>query len=231
MGYRSFQKEYMNNPITEGAVFQERWIRWRRMLKLKYYEQIVLYIDPSWKSSGKNDYKAAAMIGRPRRGLKTASHRELHLLRAFCRQCSVGEMVRWLYDVYESLPEDAAVSIYMEANFMQDTILDEFQREGDARGYQLPIMPDKRKKPDKFARVEAVSPLWERGYFFYNEKLKEDTDLRAGIDQTLAFEQGSRAHDDFPDACEGAIYKLQKQTREASFTPRLGVRRPPKNSW
>lgn len=53
MGYRSFQKEYMNNPITEGAVFQERWIRWRRMLKLKYYEQIVLYIDPSWKSSGK----------------------------------------------------------------------------------------------------------------------------------------------------------------------------------
>ena len=32
MGYRSFQKEYMNNPITEGAVFQERWIRWRRML-------------------------------------------------------------------------------------------------------------------------------------------------------------------------------------------------------
>lgn len=60
MGYRSFQKEYMNNPITEGAVFQERWIRWRPMLKLKYYEQIVLYIDPSWKSSGKNDYKAAA---------------------------------------------------------------------------------------------------------------------------------------------------------------------------
>lgn len=140
-------------------------------------------------------------------------------------------MVRWLYDVYESLPEDAAVSIYMEANFMQDTILDEFQREGDARGYQLPIMPDKRKKPDKFARVEAISPLWERGYFFYNEKLKEDPDMRAGIDQTLAFEQGSRAHDDFPDASEGAIYKLQKQTREASFTPRLGVRRPPKNAW
>ena len=120
-------------------------------------------------------------------------------------------MVRWLYDVYESLPEDAAVSIYMEANFMQDTILDEFQREGDARGYQLPIMPDKRKKPDKFARVEAISPLWERGYFFYNEKLKEDPDMRAGIDQTLAFEQGSRAHDDFPDASEGAIINYRNK--------------------
>ncbi|OUO23116.1 hypothetical protein [Bacteroides sp. An322] len=231
MGYRSFQKEYMNNPITEGAVFRQEWIRWRRMLKPGYYEQIVAYIDPSWKSTGKNDYKAVAVIGRPRRGLKTASHRELHLLRAFCRQCSVGEMVRWVYDFYEDLPEDAAGNFYMEANFMQDTILDEFQREGDSRGYQLPLMPDKRKKPDKFARIEAVSPLWERGYFYYNEKLKDDPDLRTGIEQTLAFEQGSRAHDDFPDACEGAVYKLQKQTREEAFVPRIGRRQPPKNTW
>ena len=41
-------------------------------------------------------------------------------------------------------------SWYMEANFMQDTILDEFQREGELRGYQLPMIGDKRKKPDKF---------------------------------------------------------------------------------
>lgn len=39
MGYRSFQKEYMNNPVTEGAVFQERWIRYKPMLRLKYYER------------------------------------------------------------------------------------------------------------------------------------------------------------------------------------------------
>lgn len=56
-------------------------------------------------------------------------------------------MVRWLYDFHESLPEDVAVSYFMEANFMQDIILDEFAREGDLRGYQLPIMPDRRKKP------------------------------------------------------------------------------------
>ena len=57
MGYRSFQKEYMHNPITDGAVFQERWIQWRRMLKPHYYESLVLYIDPSFKDSSKNDYK------------------------------------------------------------------------------------------------------------------------------------------------------------------------------
>ena len=231
MGYRSFQKEYMNNPITEGAIFSERWIRYKPLLKLNKYEQIILYIDPSWKSTGKNDYKACAMIGRPREGQKTASHRELHLIRAFCRQCGVGELVRWLYDVYEDTPGDANILIYMEANFMQDLILDEFQREGDIRGYQLPIMPDKRKKPDKLARIEAMSPLWERGFFWYNEKYKDDTDMQTMIQQTLAVEQGSHAHDDGPDACEGAVYKLQKQTREQSFKPRLGVRQTPKNAW
>ena len=28
-GYRSFQKEYMNNPVVEGAVFRADWIRWQ----------------------------------------------------------------------------------------------------------------------------------------------------------------------------------------------------------
>ena len=127
----------------------------------------------------------------PERDSRLASPRELHCIRAFCRQCSVGEMVRWLYDLYESLPEDCAVSFYMEANFMQDTILDEFQREGDLRGYQLPIMPDTRKKLDKFARIEAISPLWERGFVWYNIKYKDDADMKTSItDQTLSFEQG-----------------------------------------
>lgn len=231
MGYRSFQKEYMNNPITEGAVFSEQWIRYKPMLKLKFYESIVVYVDPSWKSSGKNDYKACKMWGRPRKGLKTAKPTELHCIRAFVRQCSVGEMVRWLYDLYEAIPEDAAATFYMEANFMQDTILDEFEREGVARGYQLPILPDTRKKPDKYARIEAISPLWERGCVYYNEKLRNDPDMKTGIEQTLAFEQGSRAHDDSPDADEGAIWKLQKQVREDNFQPRMGVRQLPDNAW
>ena len=92
-------------------------------------------------------------------------------------------------------------------------------------------MPDRRKKPDKFARIEAISPLWERGLVWYNEKLRNDTDMRAGIEQTLAFERGSRAHDDGPDADEGAIYKLQKQVREEHFTPRMGLREPPGQAW
>ena len=224
-GYRSFQKEYMNNPITEGAVFRQEWIKWGKLPDLKKFEEIILYIDPSFKGTTKNDYKAAKLWG------KIGS--QLWHIKAFVRQCSVAEMVRWLYDLYEwSLQKNIAIKWYMEANFIQDTILDEFRREGEMRGYQLPISGDRRKKPDKFQRIEAISPLWERGFVTYNEDEKNDPDMQAGIDQTLAFEKGMRGHDDAPDADEGAIWYLQKHTRLNSFTPSFGRRNNAKNvSW
>ena len=115
---------------------------------------------------------------------------------------------------------------------MQDIILDEFTTEGEIRGYQLPIMPDTRKKPEKVQRIEAVSPLWERGFVFYNEALKDSPDMQVGIEQTLALERGSRVHDDAPDADEGAIWFLQRNTRQQIYQPRLTPRSHiPKNSW
>ena len=185
----------------------------------------MLYIDPSFKPTTKNDYKAAKLWGKTKSG-------ELHHITAFCRQTTVSEMVRWLYDLYEWLQQhNAPAHFYMEANFVQDIILDAFRREGEIRGYQLPIIPDKRKKPDKFQRVEAISPLWERGLVFYNAQKKNDPDMQAGLEQTLAFEKGMSGHDDGPDADEGAIYKLQKRTRTESFTPRIGRYTNSKNIW
>ena len=225
VGYRAFQKEYMNNPIIEGGIFRNEWIRWGKRPAWSKFSELVLYIDPSFKGSIKNDYKAAKLWGK--------AGTMLYHLRAFVRQSSVAEMVRWCYDLYEWTREQGiSVRWYMEANFMQDTILDEFRREGELRSYQLPITGDKRKKPDKFQRVEAISPLWERGFVVYDETQKDDPDMLAGIDQTLAFEKGMRGHDDAPDADEGAIWLLQRDTRAKSFNPSFGRRTNAKNvSW
>lgn len=225
VGYRAFQKEYMNNPIIEGAIFRNEWIRWGKRPAWSKFSELVLYIDPSFKGSIKNDYKAAKLWGK--------AGTMLYHLRAFVRQSSVAEMVRWCYDLYEWTREQGiSVRWYMEANFMQDTILDEFRREGELRSYQLPITGDKRKKPDKFQRVEAISPLWERGFVVYDETQKDDPDMLAGIDQTLAFEKGMRGHDDAPDADEGVIWLLQRDTRAKSFNPSFGRRTNAKNvSW
>lgn len=223
VGYRAWEKEFMHNPITDGTIFKHEWIRFKRMPKLDKYDMLVCYTDPSFKSTTANDYKACRLWGK----IGT----ELHLIDTYVRQDTVSGMVRWLYNLYESLPENVVVTFYMEANFMQDIILDEFATEGNIRGYQLPIMPDTRKKPEKIQRIEAISPLWERGFVFYNEALKDSPDMEVGIEQTLALERGSRVHDDAPDADEGAIWFLQRNTRQTVFKP-VAVSRPrPKNNW
>ena len=223
VGYRAWEKEMMHNPIVDGTIFRDDWIRYKAMPSLRKYDMLVCYTDPSFKSTTANDYKASRLWGK--------IGNELHLIDCYVRQDTVGGMVRWLYDLYERTRDKAAIRFFMEANFMQDVILDEFALEGNLRGYQLPIMPDKRKKPDKIQRIEAVSPLWERGYVYYNEKLKDSPDMQVGIEQTLALERGSRVHDDAPDADEGAIWILQRNARQESFQPVFGKRPTAKNSW
>ena len=73
--------------------------------------------------------------------------------------------------------------------------------------------------------------MWERGFVYYNENLKNDPDMTVGIEQTLAFQKGSNVHDDGPDADEGAIFILQKRSRVEGFEPRIGRRTTPKNNW
>lgn len=121
-GYRSFQKEYMNNPIVEGAVFRQEWIRWAKRPAWRQFEEFVLYIDPSWKSTQKNDYKAAKLWGKIKGG-------QLWHLRAFVRQATVAELVRWCYDLYEWAQKNGiAIKFYVEANFMQDMFMDDFKK-------------------------------------------------------------------------------------------------------
>ncbi|TNE29194.1 MAG: hypothetical protein EP346_06950 [Bacteroidetes bacterium] len=204
-GYRSAQKELFNNPIAEGAVFKRRWIRYEHIPKFREYDAIVSYCDPSFKNSSTSDYKAIVTLGK--KGAK------LYIINAFVRKCSISEMVRWWYDFHESLPSTVIIQYYMEANFLQDMILDEFVKEGTQRGYQLPLRPDKRKKPDKFARIEALSPLFERGLVSFNDKKEKDSDMRQLVEQLLSLQKGSRVNDDAPDALEGAAWLLGRIAR------------------
>lgn len=222
IGYRRAQKEWFNNPVEEGKVFKEEWITWAKAPALKQFDQIVVYADPSWKDKKKNDYKAVRMWGR--KGTR------LWLLKSFVRQTSVRSMVAFFYDIHESLPQGVTAQYYMEANLLQDILLDEFTEEGSIRGYQLPIRGDKRSKPNKFMRIENTSPLYERGVIRYDILLKEDEDTQTGTDQLLGFESGSTIHDDAPDADEGAIYLLQQGGRTMKSKPIFG-RREHKNEW
>jgi predicted phage terminase large subunit-like protein len=219
---RSWLREYMNTPIKEGAIFKDEWIQWTKVLPLDKYEYLIAYCDPSFKNTKNSDYKAIKLWGK--------SGTKLHLIKCFVRQATVGAMVNWFYDLHEAA-KGAIIDYFIEANMLQDLLLDAFTEEGNRRGYQIPIRPDKRAKPDKFSRIEATSPLYERGFVYYNEALKENADMKTAISQLLAFEKGSNAPDDSPDADEGAIFLMQKRTRTMDFVPILGMRQHPKNSY
>lgn len=208
MGELLFQKEYMNNPVVEGAVFERKYIRYGKVLKPKNYRAVVCYTDPSFKDTSKNDYKATMLVGLTKTG-------EYHVIKAYADQTKVSTMVEWHYDI-QSFIGDGVCRYYMEANFIQDSLLDEFRNTGERRGLQIPVLGDRRKKPDKFARIEALQPLFERGLILFNEKEKDTNGFQVLENQLLGFQRGSRINDDAPDALEGAIWILSNVERKKS---------------
>jgi len=217
MGERRFQKEYMNNPINEGTIFLDKHIRYSKMLDLKQYKQLICYTDPSFKDSSTSDYKATMLIGKAPNG-------EFHLLKAYADQTSASMMVQWHYDINDYVAGRVPVLYYMESNFLQDLILDEFKRVGDELAFHIPIRGDARKKPDKFSRIEAMQPLFERGLVVFNEKEKDTYGMKKLVEQMLMFERGSRINDDAPDALEGGIFLLNKRTQTTSASYKFGQR-------
>ncbi|GAA4825537.1 hypothetical protein [Algivirga pacifica] len=217
LGYRAAQGEYMNNPIEDGKIFKREWIQYTKPLSLRKYDALVIYGDLSYKKSG--DFKALKLWGK--------TGRQLHQLHCFVRQASRKEAAEWLYDLYEDHNlQGASIHYYIEGLFAMDEFVHEFDEVGDDRGYYIPIVADKGRKDNKFTRIEAIAPYWERRNVFYSEKLKDTSDHMADLDQLLAFEEGSGAPDDAPDADHGAISKLNEFTAKQRFKPRLGKRKP-----
>ncbi|MDR0829857.1 MAG: phage terminase large subunit [Prevotellaceae bacterium] len=217
IGERNFQKEYMNNPITEGAVFTSKNINYGTMLPIKEYRQLICYTDPSFKNTTTSDYKATALVGKTTDGY-------YHLIKMFADITSVSNMIDWHYQIYDYVAGRVPVMYYMEANFMQDLFMDEFRKVGEMRGYHIPIIGDKRGKGDKFARIESMQPLFERNMVLLNEKERDSKGMKVLEEQLLMFERGSRAHDDAPDALESAIWMLAQRTRVTNNDFKFGKR-------
>ena len=201
--YRSFEREYMNNPIDEGKIFKSKTFQWKAMKDLSVYDALALYGDLSYTNEG--DYKALKLWGK--------KGRELHRIFVFVRQVSRPDCATWLYDLYEERDlKNHNISYKIEGLFSQSEFVNDFDTEGDDRGYYIPVVADKKSKTDKFDRIEAISGHWERGNVYYNLEFKDSTDEETELAQLTAFEKGSNAHDDAPDADAGAISELFQQS-------------------
>ncbi len=89
-------------------------------------------------------------------------------------------------------------------------------------------MGDQRKKGHKYTRIEALlEPLHRNSKLYLNTAEKDNPHMKRLEEQFLAFAPGSRAHDDAPDAVEGAIWIINnKETVKKSGTITIIKRRP-----
>lgn len=212
--YRSFMREYMHVHIEDGAIFKYEDIIYTDPLKFKDYDALCLYGDLSYKANA--DYKAMLLVG--------SKGKEFHVLVCYVRQKSRADAATWLYDIYEKYNlQKYNIKYRIEGLFAMDDFINDFDREGEKRGFYIPVIADKRAKADKYDRIEAMSGFFERHNVFFNALLKSP-DQQTVIDQLLAFEKGSKSHDDAPDALHGAISYLNKRTHKSKTTSRFGLR-------
>lgn len=202
--YRSFMREYMHKHIQDGVIFKPEHIQWKQRLRFDQYDALCFYGDLSYKDAG--DYKAMILVGK--------HGREFHVLAAYVRQTSRMNVAKWLYDyVQDNNLLKYNIKYKIEGLFAMDEFVNDFDTEGDERGWYIPVTADKKSKEGKYDRIESMLGYFERGNVWLNEKEKGSIDFQALEDQLLAFEKGSGAHDDAPDALQSGI----KEVNEMGF--------------
>lgn len=198
--YAAQQKEYFNNPITEGSVFKE--MAYKPARQLSEYSMLVCYTDPSYKATA--DYKATVLVGK--------WGQEYHIIKCFLDQATTAQMIDWHYQIINMVGNHNACYYYMEEVFMQDVLVKEVSDAGKRLGRTIPIRGDTRKKPDKFMRIESLlEPMHRNGQLYLNEAELHNLHMKRLAEQFCTFAPGSRAHDDGPDAVEGAIWMINEK--------------------
>jgi hypothetical protein len=202
ISYAAFQGEYMNNPVTDGNTFAD--IYFKKMMPLKHYPFLVSYCDPSYKSGKKNDFKAVALVGKYKD--------EYHVVKCFCDQTTTSIMLQWHFWIMKFVAFVINVFYLIEWPWIDDTIKLEIDAINKAENVTLPLKPDERDKPDKYLRIESLlEPLNRNGKLWFNEDDKSSPHLIAMRAQFKAFGPKSRAHDDGPDAVEGAVWTINNK--------------------
>lgn len=217
MPRRISQIEYFNNPMIEGKIFKAEHFHFKK--RLKKYNNMVGYFDPSFSDRSTADFKAIVVLG------KEAD--EIHLLDSFCRKCSISEAMHWMYTKDIEYRKKGITFIWwIEKQFYNQVFEDELYRLKDQYGYLLRLVQDDRVKPNKKQRIESLEPLFTRSLVAVSDELKGHLETEEGINQFLLFSDSSNYHDDFPDAFEGAAFKLEADYRVSHApAPRVVIRK------
>lgn len=215
---KAFQQEYMNTPLQEGDVFKS--IVWGKCPPLTKCQNVVAYGDPA-PSNSKNkasSYKACFLIG--------YYDGKFYVYTGFLDHVVNDQYVDWYYDLKAYAGQGVQVYNYIENNKLQDPFYEQvflplFAAKGRERGF-IGIIPDTRKKPDKFERIEGnLEPLNRLGRLILNENEKNNPNMQRLEEQFLLINKAMKSPADGVDCIEGGVYILNEMIctlKEESYT-------------
>lgn len=200
--YYTSQREDYNNPIEKGKRFKTEWIRFTATAKNTEWDTLVSYWDLSYTTAG--DYKACAIIG--------AANGVFKVLDVFCRRCDISEAMDWHFMTMKRYAKAGLKALcYYDATAAQKAVYEPIfiQAAAKHKFYEMP-MPDLSQRVDKHLRIDAtLTNVLFNGTLTFCNSLEGTPDMDAALQQILSFEKGTRLPDDFPDALESGVRKIQ----------------------
>ncbi|WP_376777346.1 hypothetical protein [Flavobacterium covae] len=117
------------------------------------------------------------------------------------------------------------VNYWIEGLFAMDDFVNDFDNVGAQLGWYIPVRADKKSKSDKYDRIESMAGYFERRKVKFSKSLENSNDFKELLNQLLAFQKGSGAHDDAPDALQSAIVKLNTASIINTIPPKMVSRK------
>jgi hypothetical protein len=223
ISYISQQKEYWNNPITEGSVFKE--IRWDKVPAFSKFKFVVAYGDPSPSNQDtkKNSHKTVVLMAKYKL--------TYYVITAWLEQTTNANYITWYHNASSYVDGRAMIYNYMENNGFQDPFYKQVYKPlmisiGSKMGNVIHIKPDERKKPDKFTRMEAaLEPINSEGNLIFNIAEKNNPHMKKLEEQFKAVEPELSVPADGPDAVEGGKWIIDRKfsTSTGTTTGKRGV--------
>lgn len=210
---KAFEQEYMNNPLSEGETFKEMvWGKCPPLNKLSY---AVCYSDPA-PSNSKNkatSFKSNFLIG--------YHEGKFYVYTGYLDHVVNEEFVNWFYYLRDYADGRCQLYNYIENNTLQNPFYEQvflpiFAQKGAEKGF-ISIIPDERRKPEKFDRIEGnLEPLNRQSRLILNIDEKNNPNMQRLEEQFLLINRGMKSPADGPDCIEGGVFILNAKIQTLS---------------
>lgn len=217
IGWTAKQREFFNNPIVEGVLFDA--VTYAKAPQLRHCESVIIYADPS--TSNKDKRTGAAAGSRSYKAVLVIGYYKFQYFTYWVRlqQAGNSRFVDWLYHAHEFCRKKGVdpINIYIENNSLQDPFFEQVIKPAiKTKAFEecidmIYVRKDERRKPDKFQRIDGtLHPIDEAGNLLFDEKLKGTPDMDTMEAQMLSVSPNAKIIDG-PDCLEGGVWLLKKR--------------------